>query len=1035
MKKFIYSFFTILCGFCLLQVPAQGQQKASTDNTLSASGIVLDTKTGEALIGVTIIVKNESGVGVVTDVEGRFTIKRLAPNSVLVFSYIGYENKEVLVMKNIDNLKVSLEESTKALDEVIVVGQGTQRKVSVVGAITTIDPKDLQVPATSVTNMLGGRVPGIIAVTRSGEPGQDFSEFWVRGISTFGANASALVLIDGVEGNLNDLDPADIESFSVLKDASATAVYGVRGANGVVVVTTHRGKAGKLSINIKTNATISYSPRMPEYLESYDYARLANEARIGRGLSARYDEVELGLMQYGLDEDLYPNVNWRDVILRNATWNNQHYLNINGGGAVARYFMSVGMQNKSAVFQTDEVNKYNTNVNWHKYTFRANVDANLTKTTILSMGLDGTIVKQNAPGYGSDNSALWSAQASLTPLTVPVKYSNGFLPAYGKSGEFISPYVLLNETGMKRNTRNSTKINFGLKQDLEFITKGLSTAALFSFSSNTVLNTMRNKMPALYKASGRYNDGSLIIEKTVSQTSATFDRYRESDRKYYFEARANYDRAFDRHRVGALIHYYMEDFQTSKASDEVNSIPKRYQALSGRATYSFDDTYFIEGNIGYTGSENFRPGQQFGIFPAIAIGWAPTQYEFIQNAIPFINFFKVRASYGEVGNDRIAQDGAGNDIRFPYMTYVNFNNSGRWGSNGLTEGQIGAENLKWEVAKKYNLGFDVTLFHERISLTVDIFKDVRDGIFQQRYLLPVEVGAVNPPYTNVGSMQSSGCDGNISYTHTFNKNLTATVRGNMTFSKNKVKHWDEPLKLYPYQSKEGKPHNVNRGLVSMGLFRDSLEIQSSPKQTYGEVRPGDIRYKDINGDGKIDDDDVVPISYSAVPQIQYGFAAQITYKKWSFSAFFEGISKVNYFYGGAGYYPYSGGETGNVLTMVNDKGARWTPGWYSGDPSTENPDARFPRLTYGNSANNNRNSTFWLANGRYLRLKNIDISYQWQNKWLQHQIGIQSITFQVVGDNLACWDSVKLWDPGQASKNGSVYPVQRTFTFQLSIAL
>ena len=1026
MKYILQTILALLLSTGLLPAWAQ--------TTFPVEGHVTD-ENGERLIGVTVIIKDQPGVGTATDIDGHFAMRNVPANSVLVFSYVGFKNKEVFVGKKpAEPLKVKMEENKEALDEVVVVGHGEQRKVSVVGAIATIDPKQLQVPATSVTNMMGGRIPGIISVTRSGEPGDDFSEFWVRGISTFGANSSALVLIDGVEGSLDDLDPADIESFSILKDASATAVYGVRGANGVVVVTTHRGKAGKLNINIKSNVTLSYSARMPDYLQAYDYARLANEARAVRGQEEIYDNTALKIIRYHLDPDLYPDINWRKEILKDVAWNNQHYMNISGGGTAARYFISVGMHNKSAVFKTDDnINKYNTNINWHKYTFRGNIDANLTKTTTISLGLDGIIVKQNSPGYGDDNQALWSAQANMTPLTVPLRYSNGYLAAYGKEGYQISPYVLLNYTGMKRNTRNTTKINFGLRQDWGFVTEGLSTSLQFAYTTNGQLNTQRTRMPNLYKASGRYNDGSLMFEKTVSEISSTFTRTTLNDRKYYFEARANYDRVFGDHRVGGLIHYYMQDFQTSKNTDEVTSIPERYQALSGRLTYSYKDTYFIEGNIGYTGSENFKPGEQFGLFPSIAFGWVPTQYTIVKERLPFLSFFKVRGSYGQVGNDRIAKDEAGNPIRFPYMTYVNFNNKGYWGSNGLTEGQIGAENLQWEVAKKYNLGFDVKLFNEKLSFTIDAFKDIRENIFQARYLLPGEVGAVNAPYTNVGSMKSWGTDGHVEYTHQFGQELFATVRGNFTYSKNKVTHWDEAVNNYSYQNKTGRPVNVNRGLVALGLFRDSLQILSSPKQTFGEVRPGDIRYKDINGDGKIDNNDVVPLSYSSVPQIQYGFAAEVSYKKWTFSIFFEGISKVNYFYGGGGYYPFTAQATGNVLKIVDDPGNRWTPAWYSGDPSTENPNARFPRMTYGNSANNNQNSTFWLANGRYLRLKNIDISYRWQSALFQ-SIGIQSVTLQAVGDNLACWDKVKLWDPGQASKNGAVYPLQRTFTFQVTVS-
>lgn len=1018
MKNIKYLFL----WFCLILNAGYGFAQQS--DTYKISGTVMD-KSGETLIGVTIYVKNEPGVGVVTDVNGNFTIKS-PKNSTLVFSFIGFKTQEYLVTKDIEKLKVVLEADNKQLDEVVIVGQGTQRKVSVVGAITSIDPKELQIPSNSITNMIGGRVPGIITRTLSGEPGDDFSEFWIRGISTFGSNQGALVLIDGIEGNLNDIDPSDIESFSVLKDASATAVYGVRGANGVIIVTTKKGAAGKIRINLKSSATISYSPRMPKYLRAFDYASLANEARAVRGSTPIYDDLELEIIKNKLDPDLYPDVNWRDVILKDQTWNNQHYLSVSGGGTTARYFMSTGLVNKSAVFKDAGINKYNTNVNWHKYTFRANVEANVTKTTILSLGMDGVITKQTSPGYGDDNSALWKAQSNLTPVTVPVVYSNGLLPAYGTNANQISPYVLLNYTGFKNKHNVNYKVNFGLNQDLSMFTKGLRVNALFSFNSSGNHLVTRRKSPNLYKATTRYKDGSLATVRTVNEAPLTYSKEATQTRQYYFEARTNYERAFGKHRVSGLVHYYMQDYQDTKADNETDAIPKRYQALSGRATYAWNDTYMVEANFGYTGSENFMKGHQFGFFPAIALGWVPTQYDWVKNHLSFLNFFKVRASYGEVGNDRIG------GRRFPYITYVKVTDvAGKWGSNPLEEGQMGADGLEWEVAKKYNLGFDGRLFKERFNFTIDFFKDVRDGIFQQRELLPQEVGVVNKPWVNIGSMSSKGVDGNIEYSQSVNQHLRLTGRANLTYSTNKIKHWEEALKKYPYLGNTGYSVNIQRGLIAQGLYRDSLDIMAGPIP-YANVRPGDIKYKDVNGDGKITDDDKVPIAYSSVPQIMYGFAIEASYKNWTLGIFFRGVGKTQYFLGGNAYHPFISEEQGNVLTQVNNQRNRWTPAWYSGDPATENPNARYPRLSYGSNKNNEVNSTFWLANGRYLKLQNIDLSYRWSHRAFQ-RIGLSDIVFQFIGTNLACWDKVKLWDPEQASNNGAVYPLQRTFTFQLSV--
>ena len=355
-----------------------------------------------------------------------------------------------------------------------------------------------------------------------------------------------------------------------------------------------------------------------------------------------------------------------------------------------------------------------------------------------------------------------------------------------------------------------------------------------------------------------------------------------------------------------------------------------------------------------------------------------------------------------------------------------------WGSNGLTEKQIGANNLHWEVAKKYNLGIDFQFLNDKIGGTVDIFRDTRDNIFQERKMMPSEVGVVTNPYTNVGRMRSSGIDGNIYLNQKINEDNSFPVRANMTYAVSKVVHWDQDAVRYPYQSYSDVNYGVMRGLVALGLFQNQDEINRSPKQTYGEVRPGDIRYKDVNADGKIDDDDIVPIAHSNVPQIQYGFALEYRYKRWTISALFTGAAKVNFLYGGSGFYPFSGGEVGNILSIVNDPKNRWTPAWYSGDPSTENPNARFPRLTYGENKNNNRASTFWLADGSYLRWKSLDISYRIGTNKVLRTVGISDMNLQFVGQNLAVWDSVKLWDPGQASKNGAVYPLQRTFSLQLT---
>lgn len=1022
MNKYFIALLFFVGAFSHLSLHAQ--------SGITAAGLIM-SEDGDGLIGVTVTVKEVPGKGSVSDADGRFRLLDLQSGQTLVFSYIGFEAEEIRVSETDERMRIILREDISALDELVVVAHSTQRKASVVGAISSVDVDDLKVPATSVSNMLGARVPGIIAVTRSGEPGKDFSEFWIRGISTFGAGSSALVLIDGVEGDMNTLDPEDIESFSILKDASATAVYGVRGANGVVLITTKRGKAGKLSINLKANTGYSYSARMPEYVDGNKYAALANEAALSRGMEPIYNNVDLQLFESGIDPDLHPNVKWRDIILEDYTMNQQVHLSASGGGQAARYYLSLGVLNKDALFKQDKgINKYETNVDYKQYNFRANIDMNLTQKTILSLGLETVLVTQNYPGFGNDSQALWDAQANMTPVTVPIMFSTGQVPAYGSNNDQISPYVLLNHTGFRKYYRNSNNLNLQLEQNLDMITEGLMLTALFNMNTNSEMWSSRTKTPALFYATGRKRDGTLALEKKRDAADPSFGVSSLMNRKFYFEARSNYQRTFnDVHRVGGLIHYYMEDFVDARNNTDLTAIPKRYVGLSGRVTYSYKDTYMLEGNVGYTGSEAFESGKKFGVFPAISVGWLPTQYEIMQNSIPFVSFLKFRGSYGQVGNDRM-------DVRFPYLTLMGPTGGSLWNiGNGYTETQVGSSNLRWETATKTNFGIDAKFFRDNFDLTVDFFSDVRSGIYQQRASIPEEMGLVTLPFANVGKMKSWGIDGHISYTKQFNNEAYMVLRANYTQSRNKILEFEESIVRYPYQSTVGYQWGINRGLIALGLFEDEADVVNSPVQTFGgEVLPGDIKYKDVNGDGVIDDYDVVPLEFSSTPQMQYGYATEFGWKSWSLSVLFEGVGKMKYFSGGNGFFPFTGRETGNVLLAVGEQSNRWTSSEISGDPSTENPNARFPRLSYGGNANNNRNSTFWLNDGSYLRLKNVQLSYR-TNAAFMSKIGITDATFSLIGENLYVWDNLqeKIFDPVQATGNGARYPLQRIFTLQMNL--
>lgn len=1021
----------LLC--CIFALPASAQELKE----LSIAGTVVD-KDNIPLAHVSIYVKDKPTIGVSTNNLGKFTIK-VAYGDRMMFSFVGYEAKTYLAIADQSDLTITMVEDESALDEVIVVGLGNvQRKISSVGAITTVDVKDLQSPAPSIANLLGGRAAGVISMQGSGEPGKNIADFWVRGIGTFGANNSALVLIDGLEGNLNTLDPADIESFSILKDASATAVYGVRGANGVVLVTTKRGLVDRIQITARVNSTLSSLNRLPKYLDAYGYAQLANEASQVRGATPLYDQTEMGIIKDGLDPDLYPNVNWQEEILNKHFWSRSYYLSGRGGSEVARYFLSLGSKSQTAAYKVDKNSVYSSNVGFNTYNYRINLDINLTKSTNIFLGSDGYLSILNQPGLANTD-FIWGAQSMLTPLSIPTQYSNGLLPGFG-DGERSSPYVMINRTGKASDQEFRGKTTLALNQNLSSLLDGLKFRVQGAYDINSYFEERRRVQPALYNGLGRATDGSLITIMTVPEQKASYSRSTRQYRKYFFESVINYDKVFNTdHRTSALLYYYMSDAKDTKdAWSNLEAIPLRYQGLSSRFTYGYKDIYLIDANFGYTGSENFQPGRQYGFFPSVALGWVPSGYNAVKEAAPWLDYFKIRGSYGSVGNDRIS------DIRFPYLTKVNQGVGSVWGIPGIEtigETRIGADNLAWERAIKSNLGIEGRLFNNKVDFVIDIFKDLRNGIFQQRVQVPDYVGVISNPFANVGKMESSGLDGNISYKGKITPAVDFTIRGNFTYSKNEVKNWEQAYLEYPYLEYNGFPYNSIRGFQAVGLFKDDEDIKYSPKQTFGNVMPGDIKYKDINGDGMIDNLDKVPLTHSTYPLLMYGIGGEIRYKRLAVGVLFKGTGKTSFFYvgqsNGVGYMPFFEGSLGNVLDIAADPANRWIPMDYALangiDPAlAENPDARFPRLTYGNNSNNSQLSTFWQGDSKYLRLQEITVSYT-VNPNFMRRIGVKSMDLQFIGNNLHTWDNVKLFDPEQARYNGRRYPIPATYSLQVYV--
>lgn len=1009
-------------------------QDNGTAKQFSVAGVILDD-TGEPCIGATVRVKNEPGVGTISDVDGKFAIK-VKPGATLMFEYVGMETIQRTILKDEPSLSVKFKVAkTNAIDEVVVTGLVSQKKVSVVGAVSTINMEELRTPGTSLVNMIGGRMPGVITMQVSGEPGQNLSNFWVRGVSTFGAGAGALVLIDGIEGRLNDIDVDDVESISVLKDAAATAVYGVRGANGVVLVTTKRGSKEKIQVTARATVKLSQIKRLPEYLSSYDYARLANEARAMSGESDLYTPIQLDIIKNNLDPELYPNVNWIDQIMKKTSLQENYYASARGGGDVAQYFVSVGYRHEGAAYKQKE-NQFHRPLSYDQLTYRANINMNLTKRSELYFGVDGSISNHTTPG-GKNTNQVWSDVLQLNPLMFPVTYADGTLPTYGQS-DLISPFAALNYQGYNSSDYSRNMITLKFTHRFGGILKGLVGSVQAVNDRTAGFSERRFVSPDYYRATGRTSTGDLIKTLRSKQQDMRYSSNNDSWRKYYMEAKLDYNTSFGAHNLGALLFYYMEDAKGSEWGNGdalgIAAIAKRRQNVSGRLSWGYNSTYFVDANFGYTGSDLFPKGERFGFFPSVAVGWAPTSYKWVQKHLPFVNFFKIRGSYGLAGNDNIA------NTRFPYLTIINNHAGTTWGytGQGIVEKQQGADNLKWEVAKKLNVGIDANFFNDAIKVTVDFFRDTRDHIFQDRVTLPEFAGMVTYPKSNVGRMHSFGSDGNISYFHKINKEMNFTVRANYTWSQNIVDYFEENKLAYDYQSVTGMPYGVLRGYVSEGLFKDEADIRQSPDQTaaFGVVRPGDIKYRDVNGDGVINKDDRVPLSYgNNVPRVMFGLGGEFNYKDFTVSLLFKGNTGVNYYRVGMGYdagwIPFFNGEMGNVLKMVNNPKNRWIPSWYSGDPSTENPNAMFPRLSYGSNNNNSQLSTFWKQNGSFLRFQELNFRYVFRHrKWLR-AAGLSALECDFVINNLFTIDSAKYFDPEQAWFNGAAYPIPTTYSLQM----
>ena len=1021
---------------------------ALAQESIVVTGVVTDTNK-EPMIGVNVSISNIPGLGAITDLNGKYSIK-MPPYHKLVFTYIGFEKVEVLV-KEQRTVNVTMKEaSAREIDEVVITGTGAQKKLTVTGAITNVDVDVLKAnPSGSMANALAGNVPGILAMQTSGKPGS-VSEFWIRGISTFGASNSALVLVDGFERSLDEINVEDVESFSVLKDASATAIYGSKGANGVVLITTKHGKAGKINISAKAETFYNMLTQVPDFVDGYTYASMANEAKITRNLEPLYKADELEIFRLGLDPDLYPNVNWIDELLRKGSWSTRATLSMNGGGNTARYYVSGSYLDQQGMYKVDKALKdYNTNANFRRWNYRMNVDIDITKSTLLKVGVSGSLQKANDSGVGSD--AIWTALMGYNAIMVPKLYSNGYVPAYGNdNGDRFNPWVQATMTGYRENWKNNIQTNVTLEQKLDFITKGLRFVGRFGYDTENNNWINRRKWPEQWKAKRfRATDGTLDYDRVAEERKMFQESGSDGLRNEFFEAELHYSRGFKHHHLGGTLKYNQSSkIKTVGLGDDLKQgIARRNQGLAGRFTYNWNYRYFIDFNFGYTGSENFAAGHRFGFFPAISGAWNIAEESLIKKHLKWMNMFKIRYSYGKVGNDNLG------NTRFPYlydietMTKKDGDKTVDTGGynfgdytfdryyGGMRYSSLSSPNVTWEIATKHDLGIDFSFFNDKLSGSVDYFNEKREGIYMLREYLPGIVGLESNPSANVGKVTSEGFDGHF----TFRQKLGAvglTIRSNITYSKNEIVDRDEENNYYWYKMQKGHRVNQARGLISLGLFKDYDDIRNSPVQDFDgyKVMPGDIKYKDVNSDGVINGNDQVAIGATTKPNLIYGFGIAANWKGLDVNLHFQGAGKSTYFIDGSTVHMFKLGDGwGNVLSeMANSN--RWISADISGDPATENPNAEYPRLSYGPNSNNYQQSTYWLRNGSYLRLKTVEVGYTLPTQ-LVNKVHFNTVRIFFVGTNLLTWSAFKLWDPEMGSTDGKRYPLSKNLSLGISVNL
>ena len=1036
--------------------PTGNRSDIAQQQTIELTGTVVNSK-GEAIVGCGVVIKN-STIGTVTDLDGHFILS-VPVNSTIQFSCIGYESQEIkLTRTNNHQLKVVLHEDVKYLDEVVVIGYGQQKKSSIVSSINTIKADNIVVKSTNIANGIAGKLPGVIAVQRSGEPGNDGAAFFIRGTSSYSGGTNPLVIVDGIPRNMNDIDVDEIETFTVLKDAAATAVYGAEGANGVVLITSKRGQKDKLSITATAQVNVLQPTRIQEFMNSYDVLNMYNEAvwnDNGNPTRTNYvptiSQTTLEKYRDGTDLDLYPNAQWTDLLAK-STLSQRYTIGLRGGNDRVRYYASGSYYGEQGVFKSTPTENYNANIGFRRFNLRSNVDIDVTKSTLLSLDMSGQYVQKNNPGFSTDD--IFNAIYRYPVHVIPARYSDGTFSDDKTQGWGLvdTPYNMLNNSGYSKHTGAFLQTKVSLIQKLDFITKGLSAKAIVSFDTDYSTTMRRFMTPETWFASGRNEDGNLIKTRVKSGTELgnPENAGTAGQKKIYIEASVNYSRIFaNKHDVNVMALYMQKENQFFHYSG-MKMLPYRKQSVVARASYAYDKRYILEANMGLTGSENFAAGHRWGIFPAVGAAWYISQEQFMKGLAPYLSNLRLRASYGLTGNDDI-----GHNDRFPYRGTLNTyapgydlglsqgagGSASNWVGGGIIEDNIAVPTLTWEKESKVNVGLDLGLFDGRISLGVDWFTNRRYDILLKRKTMSGVTGIPNAPFQNYGIVTNTGVDLNLELKHSFG-DFDISALGNFTFAKNKIVEYDEIPPRNAYQKVTGYSLGKPLIFIADGLYKEEdfdIYYNSDGSKNYvlkeglpnpnAIVRPGDLKYMDLNGDNKIDDYDKTREHgfYSSLPEIVYGFGLNAQWKGIFFGMFFQGTGHA------------SQNLMANNTTMIpfrETKDSSSSRTFVSDHWSAENPDncnVLYPRMHSAAFEYNFRPSTWWYRQSNFLRLKNIELGYEFP-KALTSKAKINNLRIYFQGNNIAVIDHIKFWDPElDAGASGSKYPLNRTFTFGLDI--